>query len=296
MKKTFVLGVGAQKGGTTWLHRQLNNNSNVDMGFRKEYHVFDAIEKTLGRQLEDGTIRNGFREKRINQIFKLSQKNLLGINQGPKRRQTKYAALHLSFIDNVDTYFDYFDYLYLKDPKIEIVGDITPSYALLSRASFKLIRKGLIKRGFDVKVFFLMRDPVEREWSLARMKQRNMAARRKKDFNFNEFEHMLKNISSKSCYQNTIKNIEKIFKESEIYYGFYENLFTPESSAKIISFIGSNLNNFDSEEVVNASPKSTPIPKEINTQIAQRYSETYEFIQERFGEGMKDLWQGYKFL
>ena len=101
---------------------------------------------------------------------------------------------------------------------------------------------------------------------------------------------------NKFNYQNTIKNIEKIFKESEIYYGFYENLFTPESSAKIISFIGSNLNNFDSEEVVNASPKSTPIPKEINTQIAQRYSETYEFIQERFGEGMKDLWQGYKFL
>ena len=294
MKKTFVLGVGAQKGGTTWLHRQLNNNSNVDMGFRKEYHVFDAIEKTLGRQLEDGTIRNGFREKRINQIVKLREKNRLGINQGPKRKQTKYKALHHSNIDNTDTYIDYIDNLYLKNPKIEIVGDITPNYALLSTSSFRLIRKGLIKRGFDVKVFFLMRDPVEREWSLARMKHRNMPAKRKD--NFDEFEHMLNSISSKSCYQNTIGNIEKVFKKSEIYYGFYENLFTPESSTRIIDFIGSNLNNFDSGEVVNASPKSNPIPEEINSQIAQKFVETYNFIEERFGESVKDLWQGYKVL
>jgi hypothetical protein len=44
MTKTFILGVGAQKGGTTWLHRQLNKNKNIDLGFRKEYHIFDAIE------------------------------------------------------------------------------------------------------------------------------------------------------------------------------------------------------------------------------------------------------------
>ena len=43
MKKIFILGVGAQKGGTTWLHRQLNSNQNIDLGFRKEYHILDAI-------------------------------------------------------------------------------------------------------------------------------------------------------------------------------------------------------------------------------------------------------------
>ena len=121
-----------------------------------------------------------------------------------------------------------------------------------------------------------------------------MAAKRKD--NFDEFEHMLNSISSKSCYQHTISNIEKVFKKSEIYYGFYENLFTPESSARIINFIGSNLNNFDSGEVVNASPKSTPIPEEINSQIAQKFVETYNFIEERFGQSVKDLWQGYKVL
>ena len=43
MKKNFILGVGCQKGGTTWLHQQLNKSKNTDMGFLKEYHVFDAL-------------------------------------------------------------------------------------------------------------------------------------------------------------------------------------------------------------------------------------------------------------
>ena len=45
MKKTFILGVGAQKAGTTWLHRQFKKNATFNLGHRKEYHVFDAIDR-----------------------------------------------------------------------------------------------------------------------------------------------------------------------------------------------------------------------------------------------------------
>ena len=41
---TFLLGVGAQKAGTSWLHDQLQRRNDVDFGFLKEYHVFDALE------------------------------------------------------------------------------------------------------------------------------------------------------------------------------------------------------------------------------------------------------------
>jgi hypothetical protein len=63
MTKIFILGVGAQKGGTTWLHRQLNNNKNIDLGFRKEYHIFDAIED-FERDKTSKSAKNGFREKK----------------------------------------------------------------------------------------------------------------------------------------------------------------------------------------------------------------------------------------
>ena len=43
MEKIFVLGVGCQKGGTTWLYKQLIKSEAVNFGYTKEYHVFDTI-------------------------------------------------------------------------------------------------------------------------------------------------------------------------------------------------------------------------------------------------------------
>jgi hypothetical protein len=292
MNKTFILGIGAQKSGTTWLHRQLIKNSNIDMGFSKEYHVFDAIETKLDQELPNGKSRNAFRDNRIKKIIELRNQNQLGKNLGSNRKKSKkYAALTLSFIDNVDTYFDYFDYLHLKSPAIEIVGDITPSYALLSPKIFRLIQKGLTKRGFDIKILFLMRDPVERQWSAARMNQRNMNSQDKKTFDI--IKNMLNRTTKKSCYEETINNVEKVFDRSQIYYGFYENLFTIKSNQKIEHFIGSKLKDFENSEIVNASPKLASIPDEINTKLVERYSKTYEFIEDRFGSSMHRLWQGY---
>ena len=45
MQKDFILGVGCQKGATTWLRSQLNNHEASNFGFAKEYHVFDKFYK-----------------------------------------------------------------------------------------------------------------------------------------------------------------------------------------------------------------------------------------------------------
>jgi hypothetical protein len=41
--KTFLLGVGCQKGGTTWLYRYLTRSPQFVPGYRKEYHLFDSL-------------------------------------------------------------------------------------------------------------------------------------------------------------------------------------------------------------------------------------------------------------
>ena len=215
MTKTFILGVGAQKGGTTWLHRQLNNNKNIDLGFRKEYHIFDAIED-FERDKRSKNTKNGFREKRINKILNSHKCGTLGRNLAKGRKKSRYTSLELAFIDNVDNYFDYFDYRYLKNPEVEAVGDITPNYALLQTKTYQLIRHGLEKRGFDVKVFFLMRDPVERAWSLARMKQRKMSDEKRE--HFDEFKYIEKTTNNgftsyKSQYEKTIKQLEEALQQ-----------------------------------------------------------------------------------
>lgn len=299
MEKVFILGVGAQKAGTSWLHQQLNRNNNIDMGFCKEYHVFDAIEE-MGRRQADGTLINGFRNKAIKKVMLLHEQGKLGVNQGARRNQNlKYAALRLSFIDNADTYFDYFDYLFLKNKAVKAVGDITPNYALLQANTFDLIKKGLEKRGFKVKVIFLMRDPVERAWSFARMRKKGIKEERRNSFN--EFNFLLKNdpehqAVQKSNYEKTIKNLEVVFDSADIYYGFYEKLFTPQSFQDIQKFLNISLEPFNASSIINASPKQDSLPKEINHKLALRHQATYEFMLHRYGQSLLKLWQGYQEL
>ena len=41
-KKKFILGLGAQKAGTSWLYNYFNSRDDFFSGFMKEYHIFDA--------------------------------------------------------------------------------------------------------------------------------------------------------------------------------------------------------------------------------------------------------------
>lgn len=289
--KIFVLGVGAQKCGTTWLHDQLKSNQSVNMGFRKEYHVFDSIENP--RQ------HNGFREKYIQSALDLYNNGQLGRNLSNKMRGCAKHSLMLAFIDNVENYFDYFDYLYLKNDQTKVVGDITPNYANLKPKTFQLLKDGLEKRGFKIKIFFLMRDPVERIWSSARMKKREMRGPKKDSFN--EFEHLLSykkgsDLDVNTRYEATINNLEKVFNASDIFYSFYEELFNASTFERIKDFLEIDLKPFDATHIANASPKQLALPEQLNHQLVERYRPTYEFMRSRYGDSMLDRWQGYQFL
>ena len=87
-----------------------------------------------------------------------------------------------------------------------------------------------------------------------------------------------------------------MFDRQNIYYGFYETLFNEMSYTNIQNFLGIPLNKFDTEQVFNASPKTTEIPRETNHELVQRFRSTYDYMLDRFGNSMKDIWQGYQLL
>lgn len=150
--KTFLLGVGAQKAGTTWLHDYLSHSPQADLGFTKEYHVFDSL--TL-----PGSTK--FRKLITRQAIKdLEDPHSIGT---PRPSVTRAAFLY-----DQEIYFDYFAGL-LKRDGIRLTGDITPSYSGLSEETLLRIRDGFAARGIAVKPVFLMRDPVDRLQSMVRM-------------------------------------------------------------------------------------------------------------------------------
>ena len=156
---SFLLGVGAQKAGTTWLHQQLQARADTDFGVLKEYHVHDAR-----------TVPALARFRRIE--MSLSR---------PRSWIQPRSWMRQLFIRQPGLYYDYFAWL-LRRPRrnggnVNLTGDITPSYAALSADTFQCIQASFQQRGIAVKPVFLMRDPIERLISSQRMKQRKLGQR-----------------------------------------------------------------------------------------------------------------------
>lgn len=262
-KPTFILGVGAQKGGTSWFYQQLLKSSATNMGPLKEYHIWDAVHVP-------------------------ELKRFLATN--PKRAR-KHKGIRQS-MQEVDGFYEAYFHK-LTSRSTPVTGDITPSYATLSAAQLSDIRKRLEGVGFTVKVVFFMRDPVERNWSGLRMQQRHMANKGKvisdvalleKFSNFYTRDEIVK----RTRYDHTITALNDSFDKKNIYLGFYESLFEPASLAKLKAFLKIRDLTFDVNERVNVS-KPLHLPQDQVQACQDYYADVYDYCYTHFPQTQK-LW------
>lgn len=264
MKPKFILGLGAQKAGTSWLHAMLNNNINVNMGFMKEYHIWDYVYSDLSKN------------------FKAPLKK--PDNAGAAMRRLMQA--------DEGIYIKYFQSLITSD--VQVTGDITPSYSYLNEAALKKIAQCIEGGGFEIKVIFLMRDPIERIWSAVRMAARNTKKRGKEvDENFMEVRilEILKKRQGllRSDYKSTVQNIEKAFHKDKVHFEIYENLFKKSSIELLSSFLGFSFDEINFDQRVNESPSAVR-SEELIKEIVKILKPQYQFCNERFPI-TTDLWK-----
>lgn len=284
MTRTFLLGVGGHKCGTTWLHDYLSKSPQTKMGVFKEYHVFDAL--TLA---ED----HSFYTRRIEEARAALAAPDFRFDQDPR------LWLRLSFLADTDAYFDYFAGLMAK-PRFRLTGDITPAYSGLSARTFRLIRRKVLARDLRIRVIFLMRDPLERCWSAVRMGRREtLRARPGYVFRRTEAEDVVRlvanrNFVTRTRYDRTITALEQVFAPEEILYGFYETLFDRAEVQRICDFLGIDMHEPEFEVRKNVSPKTESLEPQAERAVVDSYRETYDFIARRFGaDRMAALWRGY---
>ena len=255
-QKTFLLGLGTQKAGTSWLHDFLQGIEGVNMGFTKEYHIFDRIE---------------FEEHLMEQEFK----KLKTITTKEQIITSSNFLKRLSFMGNLNNYYEYFGGL-LKEKRTFLTGDITPTYSLLSEMTLSSIKKNFQKRNIKVKVIFLMRDPVERIWSAARMTKREGIADKKLiEVYQGKYVEML------TRYEKIIPKIRSIFSDNDIYLNFYENLFNKNTIDEVTSFLSLPKQNPNFQKFVNKSDYEE-IAESDRKIVEDYYSDTYSFMQDNF--------------
>lgn len=258
--KKFVLGLGAQKSGTTWLHYYLSEQPFSDFGFKKEYHVFDAV--TLGPCAH-------FYKRTVRKVKK-----------GFKRGKPDCDAIYkLNFMLNPESYFDYFASKLENEP-IELTGDITPSYSGLSVETLETINSEFGKRGVTVFPIFLMRDPVYRLQSRVRMHARKDG----KILNKQQELRRMKNHQGtdgdnyRSTYQTTLSNAYTVFGRKNVYVQLYEDLFTPASTQKLGQFLKVDLEPAPFETKKNVSKTNNNLTNAEYDTFREIYKPVYDEV------------------
>ena len=290
---TLVFGIGAQKAGTTWLYDWLSGRDDVHFPcFRagdratqlKEVHYFD-------KYIPDQTQRHMLMRKAIaRQAARLAECDDALVPALIERLSGRLQHLGL-LVDASGEDAAYRDWMTAGRSGERVAMDITPSYSLLDRSGFAR----MAALGRNTKFILLLRDPVARLWSSVRYGLRenqavredfaDVAARRLAA----ELDQMSRNPVHRSNYRRTISELEAAVPVENVFYGFYEDLFTEDTTRAIADFLGIAHTAADFGKAVNAS-QSLAMPQELRRRALAQLQEQYEFAFDRFGARVPQKW------
>ncbi len=275
---TLMFCIGATKAGTSWLHRYVSNHPQCHMRGIKELHYFDALEfNDFDPWIADVTARR--------------DENLGDLDAYPpdlaktRRRVAEDAEDWRVVLDGRGANDDaYLAYLNKGRSDQRLIGDFTPAYGLLPEARLKQMANLLP----DVKFIYLLRDPVARIWSHARM----MAARRANKpsetqrRSVNILKRILKGkepeIVRRSDYVGPLTRLAAVTRPEQVYVGFYEELFTKASIAKISRFLGIDHGWADFEKRFMAGPDAAMDPGQW-AEMREFLAPQYQAMTRMFG-------------
>jgi hypothetical protein len=276
-----ILCIGAQKAGTTWLYEVMKCHHEIEVPFIKEIHYFDNTwpETKLCRNI--GLYRRFFDSKFYNKQWR--RHLFIFVKHFIRQRNLKMIpwGWHYFFNRRNDNWYGK---LFLGSSSYSI--DITPTYGILEEEKVKHI-KNLIP---DAKIILIMRNPIDRSWSHARMQ---LLRRAKKSIKSIKNEEFIDFFNSERCllnsdYPRMIRIWEKYFK-GQIHYDFYEEFLTNKENflARIYNFIGVNTNSYIPPNLINKrvnfNPNKHEIPDELYQYLASKYINDLKFLANRFG-------------
>ena len=273
------IGIGAQKSGTTWLHRNLHAHPQLWLP-RKEVHYFDkkindrsnALSRLLGKGDEDARWRR--------QTWHWLKVNTL---KRPSLKELRWSSKYYMRRYNDRWYGEIFE-----PKKGRIAGEITPAYSVLSKEKVAHVHD-LVP---GAKLIFMMRNPIERAWSQSLMdvRERNI-----EDVTDEEFQRHFQSERSRmfTDYLRTLENWGAFFSQEQIFVGFLEDVhFYPNRLlARAYRFLG-----------VDPSADYRVIRRRIHSRdvetmstrlavgLAEAYLEDSKALEERFG-GYATFWR-----
>jgi len=258
------VGIGAARSGTSWLYEVLDRHPSIWLPPIKELHYFDDPS----------------RSKRYYSYLRMRLISGLWV-----RRPFSAWDLQYFFGRPCDEW-----YSRLFEPGRRcglLTGEITPAYAILDEAILERIQA--INR--QVKLIYLMRDPVMRCWS-AVMKQGVAESPGAEDAI--RYAHS-EGVWARSIYLNSIERLERVFQRGQIFYGFFDELCDDPNAlvTRLLIFLGvapGDVGRLLPAAPVNAAAAGKRPPPEFERALAACFLPWVNRLCERF-EGPPHIWR-----
>lgn len=208
------LGIGAQKSGTTWLHQMLRRHPEVWLPPEKELHFLDERRHSSAgplRRLRGDTASAERWRRQLRRQWKSVR------NREASLATVLWYARYFGRRADLSWYRSLF-----RAAGSRVSGEITPNYSRLSAEDVQWAGEAL----GDIRIIFLVRNPIERVWSHAQMVER--AQRRPASSAVGELLEKPA-FRALSNYEGTIRNWVSTFGEDRFFLGQMEDIaFAPD--------------------------------------------------------------------
>ncbi len=282
MAPSFLI-IGAQKAGTTWLYQNLQHHPQVWMPREKELHYFDEririrssiLSAFWSNRLENKRLRRKFIRRLRSYRERFSVKDLLW-------------DLDYFLLPPGDRWYSSLFW----PGRGRITGEATPDYSMLGRDEISRVHR----LAPEAKIIFMIRNPIERNWSQATMhfgwiKGRPLETVAIEEF-IQYFESRSAEFRSRVDYLRTLENWSAFYPEERIFVGFLEDMhFHPGLlMRRVYRFLGADLS--AEYRVMRRKVHQRgiqTIPLSVASYLARTYYELLEKLDERFG-GYASFW------
>ena len=278
--KSLVLGIGAQRCGTTWLFNYLRTLEGAAHSAIKELHFFDSwLEPARFTRFDPwfvDLLARGLTNGGVDALDRPLVGDLLD-----RVRAIRYPRAYLELLDR------------RADNGARAALDFTPSYSLLTEESYRRMRAYFADHDVAVKFVFVMRDPVDRYHSALRMQERELKPRGIDFSAIDEFDRQLSepHFHERTRYDWTIQRLLGVFPRSAVYFTFYEHLFDEAALKAVCDFTGLTYAPADGHPPRNVALAAGELTQAQVDNALSTFEPVYRACRELFGDGLPTVWR-----
>jgi hypothetical protein len=272
--------IGAQKAGTTWLYQNLNTHPSLWLPKEKEIHYFDEKAERAERMGR----RHPLNVVRVDRRWLKQLRRQFGRwRADPSLADLRWYLRYFLAPPSDAWYVSLFEH-----GADCLTGEITPGYSILSPERVAHVRR----LAPEVKIIFLMRNPIERSWSHAAMQISHQLGA---DERTTQLRRHFRSQGSRvrTDYMRTLEVWQTFFPAEQIFAGFLEDVhFHPnELLSRVCSFLGVTApDSWPKARTKTHVRNERTVPTTLASELATIHADLLGELARRFG-GYADWWR-----